>query len=237
MQPPSPFPGKLSETEVLAWQESRITDLWRVFRIMSEFVEGFETMSRLGPCVSIFGSARTKPGDPAYELAVAVARELVERQFGVITGGGPGIMEAANKGAYEARGCSVGLSIDLPHEQKSNPYITREMMIEFDYFFVRKTMFVKYAQGFVVLPGGFGTMDELFEALTLIQTEKATPFPVVLMGTSYWHGLVEWLREAVLGAGNISPNDLALLQLCDDPKEAVDIIDDFYRENMHGPNF
>ncbi len=237
MQPPSPFPGKLNETEVLAWQEGRITDLWRVFRIMSEFVEGFEMMSRLGPCVSIFGSARTKPGDPAYALAVEIARELVARRFGVITGGGPGIMEAANKGAFEAKGCSVGLAIDLPREQKPNPYISREMMIEFDYFFVRKTMFVKYAQGFIVLPGGFGTMDELFEALTLIQTEKVTPFPVVLMGTSYWHGLVEWLREAVLETGAISPEDLDLFKLCDDPKEAVDIIDAFYKENMLVPNF
>ena len=222
---------------MLAWQESRVKDLWRVFRIMSEFVEGFETMSRLGPCVSIFGSARTKPGDAAYTLAQDVARELVERQFGVITGGGPGIMEAANKGAFEASGCSVGLTIDLPREQATNPYISRELLIEFDYFFVRKTMFVKYAQGFIVLPGGFGTLDELFEALTLIQTKKVTPFPVVLMGTSYWQGLVEWLRKTMLAAGNISPEDLVLFELCDDPKEAVDIIDAFYQENMLAPNF
>ena len=222
---------------MLAWQESRVKDLWRVFRIMSEFVEGFETMSRLGPCVSVFGSARTKPGDAAYTLAEDVARELVERQFGVITGGGPGTMEAANKGAFEARGCSVGLAIDLPHEQATNPYISRELLIEFDYFFVRKTMFVKYAQGFIVLPGGFGTLDELFEALTLVQTKKVTPFPVVLMGTSYWQGLVEWLRETMLAAGNISPQDLILFELCDDPREAVDIIDAFYKEHMLAPNF
>jgi len=237
MQPPVRFPGKLSETEMSAWEASRVKDLWRVFRIMSEFVEGFDVMSSLGPCVSIFGSARTKPGDAAYSLAQEVARELVERRFGVITGGGPGIMEAANKGAFEAKGCSVGLAIDLPHEQSANPYISPEMLIEFDYFFVRKTMFLKYAQGFVVLPGGFGTMDELFEALTLIQTKKVTPFPVVLMGTSYWQGLVEWLRKEMLGAGNISPNDLSLFQLCDDPAEAVDIIEAFYKENMLSPNF
>ncbi len=237
MQPPVRFQEKLSQQEVSAWQQSRVKDLWRVFRIMSEFVEGFDTMSSVGPCVSIFGSARTQPDDPAYALAVAVARELVARDYGVITGGGPGIMEAANKGAYEAKGCSVGLGIALPHEQASNGYVSPEMLIEFDYFFVRKTMFVKYAQGFIVLPGGFGTMDELFEALTLIQTKKVTPFPVVLMGTSYWRGLVEWLRQAMLEAGNISPQDLDLFKLCDDPKEAVDIIDAFYKENMMAPNF
>lgn len=234
---PVRFREKLTDSEVSAWQQSRIKDLWRVFRIMSEFVEGFETMSRLGPCVSIFGSARTRPGDPAYALAEAVARELVERKYGVITGGGPGIMEAANKGAFEANGCSVGLAIELPHEQRENPYISRELLIEFNYFFVRKTMFVKYAQGFIVLPGGFGTLDELFEALTLIQTEKVTRFPVVLMGTSYWQGLVEWLREQMLAAGNIAAEDLNLFTLCDDPKEAVDLIDVFYKEHMLAPNF
>ncbi len=237
MQPPLRFREKLTESEVLAWQQSRVKDLWRIFRIMSEFVEGFETMSSLGPCVSIFGSARTKPEDPAYTLAETVARELVKRKYGVITGGGPGIMEAANKGAYEAGGCSVGLAIELPGEQKENPFISPELLIEFNYFFVRKTMFVKYAQGFIVLPGGFGTLDELFEALTLIQTKKVTPFPVVLMGTSYWRGLVGWLREQMLGAGNISPKDLVLFQLCDDPKEAVDIIDAFYKEHTLTPNF
>ncbi len=237
MQPPLRFREKLTESEVLAWQQSRVKDLWRIFRIMSEFVEGFETMSSLGPCVSIFGSARTKPEDPAYTLAEAVARELVQRKYGVITGGGPGIMEAANKGAYEAGGCSVGLAIELPSEQKENPFISRELLIEFNYFFVRKTMFVKYAQGFIVLPGGFGTLDELFEALTLIQTKKVTPFPVVLMGTSYWRGLVGWLREHMLGAGKISPEDLVLFQLCDDPNEAVDIIDAFYKEHTLSPNF
>ena len=237
MQPPLRFREKLTESEVLAWQQSRVKDLWRIFRIMSEFVEGFETMSSLGPCVSIFGSARTKPEDPAYTLAETVARELVKRKYGVITGGGPGIMEAANKGAYEAGGCSVGLAIELPGEQKENPFISPELLIEFNYFFVRKTMFVKYAQGFIVLPGGFGTLDELFEALTLIQTKKVTPFPVVLMGTSYWRGLVGWLREQMLEAGNISSEDLVLFQLCDDPKEAVDIIDAFYKENALVPNF
>lgn len=237
MQPPVRFREKLSDPEVAAWQQSRVKDLWRVFRIMSEFVEGFETMSSLGPCVSIFGSARTQPGDPAYLMAEAVARELVGRKFGVITGGGPGIMEAANKGAYEAGGCSVGLAIALPHEQKTNGYINPELKIEFDYFFVRKTMFVKYAQGFIVLPGGFGTLDELFEALTLIQTERVTRFPVVLMGTSYWEGLVDWLRGHMLKAGNIGSDDLTLFKLCDDPTEAVDIIEAFYQEHMMAPNF
>ena len=236
-EPPVRFREKLTDSEVSVWQQSRVKDLWRVFRIMSEFVEGFETMSRLGPCVSIFGSARTKPGDAAYTLAETVARELVARKFGVITGGGPGIMEAANKGAYEAGGCSVGLAIELPHEQRGNLFISRELLIEFNYFFVRKTMFVKYAQGFIVLPGGFGTLDELFEALTLIQTEKVTRFPVVLMGTSYWRGLVEWLREHMLEAGNIAPEDLALFTLCDHPTEAVDIIDAFYKEHRLAPNF
>lgn len=230
-------PKRLSEKEEAAWRDSRVTDLWRVFRIMSEFVEGFEAMSKVGPCVSIFGSARTKPSDPAYGVAMEVARELVARHFGVITGGGPGIMEAANKGAFEADGLSVGLAIDLPFEQRENQYITDDLMIEFDYFFVRKTMFVKYAQGFVVLPGGVGTLDELFEALTLIQTKRAKHFPVVLMGTEFWGGLVDWLRDTVLARGNISPEDLNLFYLCDDPKEAVDIIEEFYRERTLEPNF
>lgn len=227
----------MTAPELAAWQQSRIKDLWRVFRIMGEFVDGFDTLSSLGPCVSIFGSARTKPDAPYYTLAEDVARELVKRNFGVITGGGPGIMEAANKGAYEAGGCSVGLNIVIPHEQQANPYIQPDTLINFDYFFVRKTMFVKYAQGFVVLPGGFGTLDELFESLTLIQTGKVTRFPLVLMGTSYWSGLVEWLRETMLAAGNISPTDLDLFRLTDDPVEAVDFIDAFYKEHALGPNF
>ena len=230
-------PNKLSEKEKAGWQASRVNDLWRVFRVMSEFVEGFDAMSKVGPCVSVFGSARTKPNDPAYGMAVKVAKELVSRDFGVITGGGPGIMEAANKGAHEADGVSVGLVIKLPFEQGANAYISRGLGIEFDYFFVRKTMFVKYAQGFIVLPGGLGTLDELFEALTLIQTESAKRFPVILMDSSFWGGLVDWLRETVLTAGNISPEDLDLFHICDDPIDAVDIIEDFYRERTLAPNF
>lgn len=237
MHPGLRNPSRLSENEEAKWRESRVNDLWRVFRIMSEFVEGFEALSKVGPCVSIFGSARTKPTDPAYGIAIEVAKELVARDFGVITGGGPGIMEAANKGALEAKGLSVGLAIDLPFEHRANNYISDGLMIEFDYFFVRKTMFVKYAQGFIVLPGGLGTLDELFEALTLIQTQRAKHFPVVLMGSEFWSGLVDWLRDTVLARGNISSSDLDLFRICDDPKEAVDLIEEFYRERMLGPNF
>lgn len=237
MSPEIKNPKRLSEKEEAAWRESRVNDLWRVFRIMSEFVEGFDAMSKVGPCVSIFGSARTKPSDAAYGVAIEVARELVRRDFGVITGGGPGVMEAANKAAVESKGVSVGLAIDLPFEQLANRYVTDHLMIEFDYFFVRKTMFVKYAQGFIVLPGGLGTLDELFEALTLIQTGRSKHFPVILMGSSFWSGLVDWLRETVLAAGNISPEDLDLFYISDDPVEAVDIIEEFYRERMLEPNF
>ncbi len=227
----------LSRREIEAWQESRIKDLWRIFRIMSEFVEGFETMSELGPSVSVFGSARTRPGTKYYKVAEEVARELVHHGYGVITGGGPGVMEAANKGCREAGGDSVGLNIVIPHEQEANPYIDFDKLINFDFFFVRKVMFSKYSQGFVVLPGGFGTMDELFEALTLIQTDKATRFPVVLIGTSFWAGLIDWIREQLLGMGNISERDMELFSVTDDPKEAVKIIDDFYREHLLSPNF
>lgn len=242
MQPPqnlSPnaLPDKMSEHEAMAWQQSRVKDLWRIFRIMSEFVEGFETLSRLGPCVSVFGSARTKPDDPYYDLGVAVAKELVKRDFGVITGGGPGIMEAANKGAREAGGGSVGLNIVIPHEQDANRFVDRDKLVNFDFFFVRKTMFVKYAQGFIVLPGGFGTLDELFESLTLIQTGKITRFPIVLMGSEYWSGLLGWLNDTMLGAGNISPEDPDLFTMTDDPAEAADIIDRFYKEHALAPNF
>ncbi len=228
---------KMTAGEVQAWQQSRVTDLWRIFRIMSEFVSGFESLSSLGPCVSIFGSARTTPDNPYYEMAEAVARKLVKHNYGVITGGGPGIMEAANKGAHEGGGVSIGLNIVIPHEQASNPYVDSDKLINFDFFFVRKVMFVKYAQGFVVLPGGFGTMDELFEALTLIQTGKSTRFPVILMGTSFWSGMVDWLKESVLGAGNIAEDDSLLFNVTDDPDEAVRIIDEFYREHALTPNF
>ena len=197
-------------------------DMWRVLRIQSEFVEGFGALAELGPAISVFGSARTSPDDPVYALGVEVGRLLVEAGFAVITGGGPGAMEAANRGASEAGGLSVGLGIELPFEQKLNSYV--ELGIDFRYFFARKTMFVKYAQGFVVLPGGMGTLDELFEAVTLVQTRKVTSFPIVCLGTDYWGGLIEWLREAVAGRGNISPADIDLLQLTDDPAEAVRLV-------------
>jgi uncharacterized protein (TIGR00730 family) len=237
MQPPLRVPPKMSEHEAAVWQQRQVKDLWRIFRIMSEFVEGFETLSRLGPCVSLFGSARTASDHPYYRMAEDVARQLVEHEFGVITGGGPGIMEAANKGAHDAGGSSIGLNIVVPHEQQANGYIDHDKLINFDFFFVRKVMFVKYAQGFIVLPGGYGTMDELFEALTLIQTGKSSRFPVILMGTSYWGGLVEWMKEQVLGAGNISPEDPDIFTLTDDPAEAVRIIEGFYREHALTPNF
>ncbi len=233
----APPQKELSRREVEAWQQGRIKDLWRIFRIMSEFVEGFEKMSEMGPCVSIFGSARTKPGTKYYQLGEDIAQELVRRGFGVISGGGPGIMEAANKGAQEAGGDSVGLNIVIPHEQEGNPFVDRDKLINFDFFFVRKVMFSKYSQGFVVLPGGFGTMDELFEALTLIQTDKATRFPVVLLGTEFWGGLVDWVREQILGNGNISDEDMDLFFLTDDYEEAAQIIDDFYKEHLLSPNY
>jgi hypothetical protein len=198
------------------------TDPWRVMRIQSEFVEGFGALAELGPAVSVFGSARTAPGSPFYELAAQVARRLVEAGYAVITGGGPGAMEAANKGALEAGGASVGLGIELPFEQGLNAYVN--LGVNFRYFFARKTMFVKYAQGFIVLPGGFGTLDELFEAVTLVQTQKVTSFPIVLLGRDYWSGLLDWLRKAALEAGTVSPKDIDLLHLTDDVDEAVRLV-------------
>ncbi|MFI5956477.1 TIGR00730 family Rossman fold protein [Cryptosporangium sp. NPDC051539] len=195
------------------------SDTWRVLRIQSEFVEGFGALAELGPAVSVFGSARTPVGHPDYELAERLARALVEAGFAVITGGGPGTMEAANKGASQAGGVSVGLGIELPFEQSMNKWV--DVGVDFRYFFARKTMFVKYAQAFCVLPGGFGTLDELFEALTLVQTRKVTRFPVVLIGTKYWGGLVDWLRATMLADGKISEQDLDLIQLTDDIDEAV----------------
>jgi hypothetical protein len=236
-KPIPPNMGKMSQNELQTWNTINTRDMWRIFRIMSEFVDGFDKMARLGPCVSVFGSARTKPDHPYYAMGEQVGRLLVEQGFGVITGGGPGIMEAANKGAREAGGMSIGLNIIVPHEQESNPYVDYDKNINFNFFFVRKVMFVKYAMGFIVLPGGFGTMDELFESLTLIQTGKSTRFPVVLMGTSFWGGVVEWLEHAVVEAGNISPEDMKLFSLTDDPERAVEIIDGFYREHAMVPNF
>ncbi len=204
------------------------TDPWRVMRIQSEFVEGFGALAELGPAVSVFGSARTKPGTPFYEMGTQVGRRLVEEGYAVITGGGPGAMEAANKGALDAGGASVGLGIELPFEQGLNEYVN--LGVNFRYFFARKTMFVKYAQGFIVLPGGFGTLDELFEAVTLVQTQKVTSFPIVLIGTEYWGGLFAWLRGTVLEAGTVSPKDVELLRLTDDVDEAVAIMVEARRE-------
>lgn len=220
------------------WPEIKVTDSWATFKIMAEFVEGFEKMSRIGPCVSIFGSARTKPDNPYFKLAEEVAQKLVNAGFGVITGGGPGIMEAGNKGAYENGGKSVGLGIELPFEQFVNKYVDRDKMINFDYFFVRKVMFMKYAQGFVAMPGGFGTLDELFEALTLIQTHKVARFPVVLVGTDYWSGLIDWIKKVMLEKEhNINPDDLFLFKLVDTADDAVNYILDYYADMSISPNF
>ncbi|HYE95238.1 MAG TPA: TIGR00730 family Rossman fold protein [Rubricoccaceae bacterium] len=228
---------KMSPQELALWQESRLRDTWHIFQIMAEFVEGYERLGRIGPSVSVFGSARIPPGTPYYQMGEAVGRLLVEHGFAVITGGGPGLMEAANRGAQAAGGVSVGLNIVLPHEQHVNPYVDPDRSLTFDFFFARKTMFVKYAQGFVVLPGGFGTLDELFEALTLIQTGKTTRFPVVLMGREFWEGALTWLREQLLGRGMIGPADLDLLSLTDDPAEAVGIIEAFGQAAGVTPNF
>lgn len=212
-------------------------DVWSIFKIMGEFVEGYDKLLRIGPCVSVFGSSRLKEGDPYYEMAVDVARKLTEVGFGVITGGGPGIMEAANKGARQGNGKSVGLTIELPFEEDANPYIDKQYLIEFNYFFARKVMFVKYAQGFIVFPGGFGTLDELFEALTLIQTRKINPFPIVLVGKEFWGGLIAWIRDSMIAKGTISPNDMNLFHLTDDPREAVEILYNYYQDNILAPNF
>lgn len=219
------------------WSEIRSNDSWTIFKVMSEFVDGFDRLSKIGPCVSIFGSARSTEEHPYYQMADEMAYKICQKGYGVITGGGPGIMEAANKGAQRAGGKSVGLNIDLPFEQNDNPYIDNERSLHFNYFFVRKMMFVKYAQGFVVLPGGFGTLDELFESLTLIQTEKIGKFPIVLMGTSYWSGLLDWLRATLLEQNNINEKDLDLFLLTDDVDEAVKYIDDFYSKYLLKPNF
>src|SRR5579875_4114344 len=205
------------------------TDPWRVFRIMSEFVEGFDALSHIPPSVAIFGSARTKPDDPAYVAAVETARLLAEAGFGIITGGGPGIMEAANKGAQAGGNVSIGCNIELPYEQRSNLYL--DISLDFRYFFVRKTMFIKYAEAFIIFPGGFGTMDELFEALTLIQTKKVSNFPVILYDSSYWGGLINWIRDSMLATEKIGTEDSALLRLCDSPQEICKIVIEAYEES------
>ena len=220
------------------WNEIRTNDSWAIFKIMGEFVNGYEKLSQIGPCVSIFGSARTKPGQKYYELTEEVAKKIVEAGYGVITGGGPGIMEAGNKGAHLGGGTSVGLNIDLPFEQHDNPYIDSDKSLDFDYFFVRKVMFVKYSQGFVVMPGGFGTMDELFEAITLIQTKKIELFPIILVGKDFWKGLFDWIKDTVLEKnGNISPKDLDLIHIVDTPDEVIYILDSFYNVFDLSPNF
>jgi len=220
------------------WNEIKTNDSWAIFKIMGEFVNGFEKMSKIGPCVSIFGSARTKTDNKYYQLAVDVAQKIVEHGYGVITGGGPGIMEAGNKGAHLGGGTSVGLNIDLPFEQHDNPYIDSDKSLDFDYFFVRKVMFVKYSQGFVVMPGGFGTLDELFEAITLIQTKKIAVFPIILVSTEFWGGLMDWIKSTLLDKfGNISPEDLDLIHIVDTPEEVLHILDKFYTEYNLSPNF
>ncbi|PZW32035.1 hypothetical protein EI42_02061 [Thermosporothrix hazakensis] len=206
-----------------------ITDPWRVFRIMSEFINGFDELAHIPPSVAIFGSARTKPSDPAYKAAIETARLLAKAGFGVITGGGPGIMEAANRGAQEGENLSIGCNIELPFEQSSNQYL--DIDLEFRYFFVRKTMFVKYSNAFIIFPGGFGTMDELFEALTLIQTKKVSNFPVILYDSKYWGGLVNWIRTTMLDSGKVSPEDLDLIQVSDDPEEICQLVCDAYQRN------
>jgi uncharacterized protein (TIGR00730 family) len=220
------------------WTEIKTNDSWAIFKIMAEFVTGYERMAKIGPCISIFGSARTKPDNKYYQLATEVAEKLAEAGYGVITGGGPGIMEAGNKGAHNVGGKSVGLNIDLPFEQSHNPYIDPEHNLEFDYFFVRKVVFVKYSQGFVIMPGGLGTLDEMFEAMTLIQTKKINKRPVVLVGSSYWTGLVEWIEKVMLeDEKNISPQDMNLFKIVDTAEEAVKYVEDFFKSHDLSPNF
>ena len=219
------------------WNEVQTADTWSIFKILSEFVQGFQKLSKIGPCVSIFGSARTKPDDKYFGLAEEIAYKLTKNGYGIITGGGPGIMEAGNMGAKKGGGKSVGLNIDLPFEQSANLFIDPDKLINFEHFFVRKVMFVKYAQGFIALPGGFGTMDEMFEALTLIQTEKIGKFPIILVGKEYWEGLFDWIRNVVMESGNISEENLQLVQMVDAADEVVDLINAFYSQYILSPNF
>jgi len=227
----------MKKNQVKNWSEIKSNDSWALFKIISEFVEGYETLSVIGPCISIFGSARTQEGDSNYQLTVAIAEAIALSGYGIISGGGPGIMEAANKGSQKAGGTSVGLNIELPFEQQSNPYIDQDKLINFQYFFVRKVMFVKYAQGFVVMPGGVGTLDELFEAYTLIQTDKVSKFPIILVGRDYWSGLLDWIEETVLKEKNISPEDLDLIELVDTKDEVMDCLNRFYIKDNYKPNF
>lgn len=220
------------------WNEIKTSDSWQIFKIMSEFVHGFDKLASIGPCVSIFGSARTTPDNPYFKLAEDIAFELTRHGYGVITGGGPGIMEAANMGAKKGNGKSVGINIDLPFEQSANLFIDSDKLITFKNFFVRKVMFQKYAQGFIVLPGGFGTFDELFEALTLIQTGKIGKFPIVLVGSDYWDGLVDWIKKVMMEKEkSINPKDMELFTLVDTAEAAVDQINKFYSKYLLSPNF
>ena len=220
------------------WNETKTNDSWSIFKIMGEFVEGYEKLAAIGPCISIFGSARTHPENKFYKLAEDISQAIVERGYGVITGGGPGIMEAANEGANRVKGKSVGLCINLPFEDTNNKYIDNDKQLNFDYFFVRKVMFVKYAQGFVVMPGGFGTLDELFEAITLIQTYKAEKFPIILVGTEFWSGMIEWIKQSLLENNkNISESDLDLFQTADTKEEVIEILEEFHKNYVFTPNF
>ena len=227
-----------TETRNKSWNAIKTNDSWAIFKIMGEFVNGYEKLSQIGPCVSIFGSARTKPDNSYYKLTEDVAKKIVDHGYGIITGGGPGVMEAGNKGAHLAGGTSVGLNIHLPFEQHDNPYIDGDKNINFDYFFVRKVMFVKYSQGFVVMPGGFGTLDELFEAITLIQTNKIDKFPIILVGRDFWGGLIDWIRATLLDSfQNISAGDIDIVQVVDTADEVIEILDKFYDEYNLSPNF
>jgi uncharacterized protein (TIGR00730 family) len=220
------------------WPDIKSSDSWNIFKVMSEFVDGYDKLARIGPCVSIFGSARTQPGTPYYELGVEIAQKLSAVGLGVITGGGPGIMEAANRGACKEPGASVGLNIDLPFEQEPNSYIDPDKLLNFRFFFVRKVMFMKYAQGFIVLPGGFGTLDELFEALTLVQTQKTAKFPIILVGKEFWAGLLDWITKVMLEKEkNISPEDMFLFKVVDTADEAVEEIFEFYSKYHMSTNF
>lgn len=220
------------------WNEIQSQDSWQIFKAISEFVEGFDRLAKIGPCVTIFGSARTKPDHKYYKLSEEIAEKLVKSGYGVVTGGGPGIMEAGNKGARQAGGKSVGLNIKLPFEQVPNPFVDPDKSINFDYFFARKVCFMKYSQGYVVMPGGFGTMDELFEALTLIQTKKIGRFPLVLVGSEYWKGLLDWLNQVMCEENrNINPEDMNLIKLVDTADDAIKVINDFYAKYLLKPNF
>ena len=219
------------------WNEIKANDSWALFKIMSEFVEGYERLGAIGPCISIFGSARTPDNHPTYTLTRDVAYAISNHGYGIISGGGPGIMEAANRGAQDANGISVGLNINLPFEQTSNPFIDADKVIDFQYFFVRKVMFVKYSQGFVVMPGGLGTLDELFEALTLIQTQKIKKIPIILVGRKFWEGLLDWIKTQLLTEKNISPEDLDLIEIVETSEEVVLALDRFHSKGNYQPNF